>query len=95
MYLGESLSATTPDYEPQKEHAKESRRYVTPWVIIFDSLHWQSRYGELIRFFNELMKSGRPVCILIVTEPILDASIHNTSKFSRLAELNHILLRTA
>ena len=91
VIVRESLSATTPAYETQKEHAKEPRRYVTPWVIIFDSLHWQSRYGELTRFFNELMKSGRPVCILIVTESSLDPSVHNTSKFNQLTELNHIL----
>ena len=89
--VGESQSATTPDYEDQKEYAKEFRRYVTPWVIIFDSLHWQSRYSELIRFFNELTRSGRPVCILIVTGSTLDPTVQNTSKFSQIVELNHIL----
>jgi len=67
------------------------RRYETPWVIVFDSLHWQYRDGELARFRNELEKSGRPVCILVVTGTVLGLSFFNTSVFKKVAELNHSL----
>jgi len=39
----------------------ETRLYETPWLIVFDTLHWQYREGELVRFRNEMQKSGRPV----------------------------------
>lgn len=68
-----------------------SRRYETPWLIVFDSLHWQYRDSELVRFLNELEKSGRPVCILVVTGSVLGLSFFNTSKFKSVAELNHAL----
>ena len=69
----------------------ESRRYETPWVIVFDNLHWQHRDSELARFRNELHKQGRPVCIVVVTSPILGLSFFNTSVFRRISELNHTL----
>ncbi|MFO6224745.1 hypothetical protein, partial [Pseudomonas aeruginosa] len=46
-----------------------SKKYETPWIIIFDVIHWQGRDGELLRFNQELIKSGRPVCTLIVSSP--------------------------
>jgi len=68
-----------------------SRRYETPWLIVFDSLHWQYRDSELVRFLNELEKSGRPVCVLVVTGSVLGLSFFNTSTFKSVAELNHAL----
>ncbi|WP_454874711.1 hypothetical protein [Paraburkholderia xenovorans] len=41
---------------------------------MYDSLHWQGRDSELVRFRNELSKSGRPVCVLVVTGTILGLS---------------------
>lgn len=68
-------------------------RYETPWVIVFDTLHWQSRDSELARFRNDLEKSGRPVCILAVTGTVLGISFFNTSVFKKVADLNHNLDR--
>lgn len=65
------------------------RRYETPWVIVFDSLHWHNRDSELARFRNELEISGRPVCVLIVTGTMLGLSFYNTPVFKKVAELNH------
>jgi hypothetical protein len=80
-----SPSSTAPKREPV------SRLYETPWVIVFDSLHWQSRDSELVRFRNELEKSGRPVCVLVVTGTVRGLSFFNTSIFKQIAELNHSL----
>lgn len=79
--------------EPTQDHKRESvfRRYETPWIIIFDSLHWQSRDSELVRFRNEMEKFGRPVCVLIVTGTVLGLSFFKTSTFKLVAELNHAL----
>jgi hypothetical protein len=66
-----------------------TRRYEAPWIIVFDSLHWQYRDSELVRFRNELEKSGRPVCLLMVSGPYLSLEFMNSSIFKKLAELNH------
>ena len=76
---------------PSQSDRAARRRYETPWVIVFDSLHWQYRDGELARFRNELEKSGRPVCVLVVTGTVLGLSFFNTSVFKKIAELNHAL----
>ncbi len=67
------------------------RLYETPWVLVFDSLHWQSRDSELVRFRSEMEKSGRPVCVLVVTGTVRGLSFFNTSIFRLVAELNHCL----
>lgn len=79
------------DKTTQSQDSESLRRYETPWIIVFDSLHWHSRDSELTRFRNELEKSGRPVCILIVTGTMLGLSFYNTSIFKKVAELNHAL----
>lgn len=67
-----------------------SKRYEAPWVILFDSLHWQGRDAELQRFNQELIKSGRPACLLVVTGTVLGLSYYG-SVFKKLCELNHAL----
>ena len=42
----------------------------TPWVIVFDRLHFERREGDLRHFVNELTRSGRPAIVLAVTGPI-------------------------
>ncbi len=48
----------------------DRRLYETPWVIVFDRLHFEHREGDLRHFLNELTKSGRPAVVLVVTGPI-------------------------
>jgi hypothetical protein len=79
---------------PAAEHPSRegpTRRYEAPWVIVFDTLHWQSRDSELLRFRNELEKSGRPVCIIVVAGPSLPLSFFTGVRFRKLAELNHAI----
>lgn len=83
-------SDTAPDH-PGREIVP--RRYEAPWMIVFDDLHWQYRDSELLRFRNELEKSGRPVCVLVVTSTVLGLSFYNASSFKKLAELNHAMSR--
>ncbi|MFO8104271.1 hypothetical protein [Pseudomonas aeruginosa] len=68
-----------------------SKKYETPWIIIFDVIHWQGRDGELLRFNQELIKSGRPVCTLIVSSPVVGLAFYTSPTFKRIAELNHAL----
>lgn len=48
----------------------ERQLYETPWVIVFDRVHFDRREGELRHFLNELTKSGRPAVVLFVTGPL-------------------------
>jgi len=79
------------DKSSSGERDSGTRRYEAPWVIVFDSLHWQYRDSELVRFRNEMEKAGRPVCVLVVTGPMLGLSFYNESIFKKLAELNHAI----
>lgn len=67
------------------------KKYETPWVIVFDAVHWHSRSKELEQFRNEIIKSGRPVCILMVTDTLMKLPFLNTSVFKRIAEINHAI----
>lgn len=71
----------------------ETRLYHVPWVIVFDTLHWQNREAELVRYRHELVKSGRPVCLLVVTSTLLALPFYNSSLFTKVAELNHAITR--
>ena len=80
------------DGQPRNRKAEPtSRRYETPWLIVFDSLHWQYRDSELVSFRTEMERSGRPVCILIVTSTVLGLSFYDTSIFKKVAELTHVI----
>jgi len=73
------------------ERSGGARRYEVPWIIVFDQVHWQHRDGELRRFRNELVKQGRPVCLLVVSGPIREMSYFDKSVFTQIGELNHVL----
>ncbi|MBI3757985.1 MAG: hypothetical protein HY267_08410 [Deltaproteobacteria bacterium] len=68
-----------------------TRRYEAPWIIVFDSLHWQYRDTELVRFRNELERSGRPICLLVVTGPYFSLEFFENAVFKKLVELNHAI----
>lgn len=76
--------------DPERLRHDAARRYETPWLIVFDSLHWQYRESDLVRFKNEISKSGRPVCILVVTGATMPMGFINAN-VSRLAELTHAI----
>lgn len=75
----------------KSKHA--DRRYHTPWLLVFDSLHWDFRETELRRFRSEMEKQGRPVCILVITGPALGMSYYDTTVFKPIATLTHSLDR--
>lgn len=84
----EPESSATTDF-PGKDSS--GRLYEAPWLIVFDSIHWQYRDDELVRFRNEMERAGRPVCVLAVTGPAAGFAFRNDAKFSQLAELNHAI----
>ena len=86
-----SGTGTDGEQPSHRKAASMSRRYETPWLIVFDSLHWQYRENELVRFRSEMEKSGRPVCILVVTSTVLGLSFYNTAIFKKVAELTHVI----
>ncbi len=88
-----NITNTPPGHDQLASQEKDSstRHYETPWLIVFDSLHWQYRDTELIRFRNEIEKAGRPVCLLVVTGAELGLSFLNSSVFKKLTDLNHAI----
>ncbi|MEC6746315.1 hypothetical protein [Pseudomonas qingdaonensis] len=68
----------------------DGRLYETPWLLVFDRIHWESRETELRRFLHEFKQAGRPVCVLVVTGP-QNLLGFDESRFEPLAELCHIL----
>ena len=88
---GASNDASSIGGADHTEGESRARRYEAPWLIVFDTLHWEGRDSELVRFRNELEKSGRPVCILVVTGTVLDLAFLNTRIFNKIAELNHAI----
>lgn len=67
----------------------DERLYEAPWVIGFDRMHWEGREGDLRHFLRELQQSGRPVCILMVTGPILGMDFYDNRHYVPIANLTH------
>jgi tetratricopeptide (TPR) repeat protein len=66
------------------------RRYETPWLFVFDRLHWEGRTQELRHFLRELERSGRPACVLVVTGPYaVDFDFFDKGRFVNIANLSH------
>lgn len=65
--------------------------YETPWLIVFDVVHWQHRAPELINFFHEVRRAGRPACILVVTSATPPLQFFNKTVFKQIASLNHVV----
>ena len=86
---------TAPTRSPATSTAQDNSplRYETPWLIVFDVIHWQNRETDLVRYTQELQKSGRPVCILLVTGTALGLPFYTNALFTKLAELNHAIDR--
>jgi hypothetical protein len=87
----ELLAGPNGAEQSDRDTNRAARRYETPWIIVFDRMHWEFRDSELLRFRNELEKQGRPVCILVVTGPVRELTYFNSSVFRQVAELNHTL----
>lgn len=86
---GSDLESSGAAGNPERDSS--GRLYETPWVIVFDTIHWQYRDDELIRFRNEMEKAGRPVCLLVVTGPVAGILSRNDARFAKLAELTHAI----
>lgn len=69
----------------------ENRLYETPWLLVFDRVHWELRDADLRRFRQQFEQAGRPVCILVVTGPQLGTAYYDESRFKPVAELRHML----
>jgi hypothetical protein len=81
------VAQAPPQAEGQDGSANLSRRYEAPWLIVFDVEHSQFREDILIKFRNDLRKSGRPCCILAITGPNPIGLLGH--KVPRLGELTH------
>lgn len=82
--------AHSEEQVPKNENAT-NRHYETPWIIVFDTAHWQHRDTELLQFRNDLARSGRPVCLLIVTGTVLGLPFRTSATFKEISALNHAI----
>ncbi len=69
----------------------DGRPYETPWVLVFDRIHWESRDIELRRFLHQMGKAGRAVCIVVVTGSLRTLVYRDESHFKCLTALTHML----
>ncbi|WP_421913522.1 hypothetical protein [Mesorhizobium sp.] len=72
-----------------RDHNGGGRLYEAPCVLIFDQSHWYARHGELLNFAREIARSGRRVCIVMATGPIVGLEVLGDSRFVPLASLSH------
>ena len=72
----------------------DTRLYETPWLLVYDRVHWEFREAELRHFLRQLERAGRPVCILVVIGPSKGLAYSDESRFTSLTELHHMLDET-
>jgi len=77
--------------EASLDSSSTVRRYEAPWIVVFDVLHWQYRESELERFKNDIQKSGRPICIIVVSGPSVPLAYHVSSSFREVGTLSHVI----
>lgn len=65
--------------------------YETPWVIVFDRIHFERREGDLRHFVSELTRSGRAVITLVVTGPIKPLEFYSETVAQEIAAPTHFL----
>lgn len=81
----------SPMGEDTKDKVSPDYGFETPWIIVFDTQHWQNRDAELTQFRNMLAQYGRPVCLLVVTGTILGLPFQISQVYKKIAELNHTI----
>ncbi|MFY7834823.1 MAG: hypothetical protein ACOVQ0_00895 [Novosphingobium sp.] len=72
---------------------QDSRLYETPWLLVFDRVHWEFRDADLRRFVQQLERAGRAACVLVVTGTKREDAYFDTARFKPLAVLSHMLER--
>lgn len=91
-YLTRAHQASIIAAEDRKTKQPNGRRlYETPWVIVFDRLHFERREGDLRHFVNELTRSGRPAVVLAVTGPIKPIEFYSETLVQEIAAPTHFL----
>ena len=73
------------DRDPQDA----GRLYEVPCVLAFDQSDWAGRHGELLSFAREIARSGRRVCIVLATGPVVGMEVLTDTRFIELAVLSH------
>jgi hypothetical protein len=68
-YLTRAHQAFDASEKGSMREGNERMLYETPWMVVFDRLHFDRREGDLRHFLNELTKAGRPAILLAVTGP--------------------------
>lgn len=73
------------------KQSDDQRLYETPWVIVFDRVHFEHRESDLRHFVNELTRSGRPAVVLAVTGPIKPLDFYGEAIAQEIAAPTHFL----
>jgi hypothetical protein len=77
--------------ERATKRPNDRRLYETPWVMVFDRLHFERREGDLRHFVSELTRSGRPAIVLAVTGPINPLEFYGEASAEEIAAPTHFL----
>lgn len=73
----------------ERPQAEISEIYEAPCVLVFDQGHWEGREAELLSYAREIATSGRRVCMLLATGPLVGVGILSDHRFVALANLTH------
>jgi hypothetical protein len=85
-YMTRIIGAHRLMLTPENEKAP---LYQTPWLIVFDRMHWDGHAEELRSFLRELEVSGRATCVLVVAGPYADPNFFDNRHFTQIASLGH------
>lgn len=91
-YLTRAHSASVAAAQSGVANQPDDRRlYETPWVIVFDRIHFERREGDLRHFLNELTRSGRPAVVLAVTGPVKPLEFYTETVAKEISAPTHFL----
>lgn len=87
----EELDSQAIEGSSEKANYEDNRLHETPWLIVFDRVHWELRDADLRRFVQQLEQAGRAACILVVTGTKREDAYFDTTRFKPLVVLHHML----
>ena len=90
-YMTRAHQAYLADTKVNSGPNADRRLYETPWVIVFDRMHWEHREGELRHFLTQLTRGGRPAIVVAVTGPIKPIEFYSKAIAQEIAAPTHLL----
>lgn len=62
---------------------------VTPWVLVFDTPHWENRTFELTKFCKKIVEGGSAVYVMILMDERCENEVRKNKFYKKIGILNH------